>query len=95
MLASLLFSLTLLPTPAHADMTMGRCSFYGNQPSSGTTIGGMQVYHNGTLRQTETRGTQQIYRVDGGDVWVIYRSHDEIAKYVFLGGSVQNCDKNI
>ncbi|MDP6933660.1 MAG: hypothetical protein QGG40_12130 [Myxococcota bacterium] len=79
----------------HADTSIGNCFFFGSQPSSGTTIGGMTVYHNGTLRLTGSRGNQSIYEVSGGEVWVLYSDHSQKEKYVFLGGSVQACDKNI
>ena len=94
---SVLAALMLVVTSslAHADVSMGRCKFFGNQPSSGTSIGGMKVYHNGTLRLTGSRGAQKIYKVDGGEVWVIYSEHAQKEQYVFLGGSVQACDKNI
>ena len=80
---------------SYADSTIGRCQFFGDRPSSGSSIGGMKVYHNGTGRITGSRGRQQIYRVDGGDVWVIYSKQSQKERYVFLGGSVQTCDKNI
>lgn len=83
------------PRPAHADMTMGKCFFFGEQPSSKVSIGGMTVLHNGSLTKTGTRGTQTIYKVDGGNVWVLYSTREQQAANVFLGGSVQTCDKNI
>ena len=88
-------SLVALSSPSFADTSIGRCFFYGNMPSSGTSIGGMKVYHNGTGRITGSRGSQQIYKVDGGDIWVIYSQQSQKERYVFLGGSLQTCDKNI
>ena len=85
----------LAPWAASANVTMGRCSFSGNTPPSKNTMGTMQVWHNGTLTQTGTQGTQQIYEVKGGDVWVIYGDYGQKDRYVFRGGSVQTCDKNI
>jgi len=55
----------------------------------------MTVYHNGTLRLTGSEGATQIYTVDGGDVWVVYSSHEEKTRYKFRGGAVQYCDENI
>ena len=76
-------------------MSIGRCNFYGNKPSSGTSIGGMMVYHNGTLRHTMTSGGTEIYEVDGGDVWVVYSRWDQVSRYEFRGGNVQTCTDNI
>ena len=36
-------SLVALSSPSFADTSIGRCFFYGNMPSSGTSIGGMIV----------------------------------------------------
>ena len=88
-------TMVALSSPSYADSSIGRCFFYGDRPSSGTSIGGMQVYHNGSGRITGSRGSQQIYKVDGGDIWVIYSKQSQKERYVFLGGSLQTCDKNI
>ena len=75
--------------------SIGRCSFHGTKPSSATSIGSMTVYHNGTLRSTMTRGTVTVYEVNGGDVWVIYGSWDQVDRYEFRGGHIQTCTANI
>ena len=86
---------SLTSTASHADTNIGNCRFIGDRPSHQTSIGTMNVYHNGTLRLTGSRGNQNIYEVNGGTIWVIYADHAQKEKYVFLGGSIQTCDDNI
>ena len=52
----------------------------------------MDLYHNGSFRQTGTEGSVNIWKGDG-DIWVIYRRSDARRKYKFItSGRIQTCD---
>lgn len=71
-------------------MSIGRCSFKGDRPSSATLIRG-NVNIIGNVRQTGTRGGVNLWKGDG-DVWVIYKSASEMGKHEFdVSEKVQSC----
>jgi hypothetical protein len=73
--------------------SVGRCSFKGTRPSRGTTRGGIQVLHNGTVKITKIRGGVNVW-TGSGDVAVIYTNSREVGKHLFeVTGSVQECNR--
>jgi len=72
--------------------SIGKCSFNGTRPSQGTTRGGIQVLHNGTVKITQTRGGVNVW-TGSGDVAVIYKNRSEVGKHLFeVSGTVQQCN---
>lgn len=72
--------------------SIGKCSFSGTRPSQGTTRGGINVLHNGTVKITQTRGGVNVW-TGSGDVAVIYNNRSEVGKHLFeVSGNVQQCN---
>ena len=69
-------------------MSIGGIRFEGNRPSNCTSYGGMQVYHNGSVKKTGSRGGKSVW-TGSGDVWVIFPSN-QVGKHIFeVSGTVQ------
>lgn len=75
-----------------ADMSIGRCQFYGEMPPHSMSIGSTVVYYHEMSSSSTMRG-QTEYKQCTGDVWVIYRSASEAQRLQFqtTNGSVQTC----
>ena len=92
-----LMSFMIFGAFAQSKTLIGRCEFYKDKnnkgPSNTVTIGGdVDLYHNGSFRQTGTEGSVNIWKGDG-DIWVIYRRPDARRKYRFItSGRIQTCD---
>ncbi len=56
---------------SQSKMTIGRCTFEGKQPKTIVSIGGVKIYHNGTMKCTGTSGGVNVW-TGNGDVWVIF-----------------------
>lgn len=83
-------------TNAQSGTNIGRCKFTGPQPGKGTSLmigSDVQLYHNGSFRNTSIGGGVDYYTGDG-DIWIIYRNPKARSKYSFKtsGGKVQTCD---
>lgn len=93
-LATLL--LTFVFVNAQSATLIGKCRFTGPQPGKGTSLligGDVQLYHNGSFKQTSIGGGVNYYTGDG-DIWIIYRNPRARSKYSFKtsNGKVQTCD---
>lgn len=75
-----------------ADMSIGRCQFYGQMPPHSMSIGSTIVYYHEMSSSSIMRG-QTEYKQCTGDVWVIYRSASDTKRLHFqtTNGSVQTC----
>ncbi len=75
-----------------ADMSIGRCQFYGEMPPHSMSIGSTKVYYHEMSSSSIMRG-QTEYKQCTGDVWVIYRSASDAQRLQFqtTNGSVQTC----
>lgn len=75
-----------------ADMSIGRCQFYGEMPPRSMSIGSTVVYYHEMSSSSTMRG-QTEYKQCTGDVWVIYRSASDAQRLRFqtTNGSVQTC----
>ena len=75
-----------------ADMSMGRCQFYGQMPPHSMSIGSTIVYYHEKSSSSIMRG-QTEYKQCTGNVWVIYRSASDAQRLQFqtTNGSVQTC----
>ena len=79
--------------PSTVGWSYGSCSFDGKRPSKSFSFGSLQIYHNGSVKKTGTRGTKQIWSGDG-DVCVVYIRKQDIGNQIFkINGSVQECTK--
>lgn len=67
----LLAASAFTPTPVYADWSYGTAHFKGSQPSNCLNHGGVLIYYNGSLKQTGTSGTTEIWECTG-DVCIIY-----------------------
>jgi len=56
---------------------IGKCRFEGNRPSNCLNYGTLQVYHNGTVKKTGSRGGENVWK-GSGDVWVIYKNKGDV-----------------
>ena len=83
-----------------ADMSIGRCQFYGQMPPHSMSIGSTVVYYHEMSSSSTMRGqtewkqcTQTEWKQCTGDVWVIYRSASDAQRLQFhtTNGSVQTC----
>ena len=76
-----------------ADMSIGRCTFYGEKPPRSMSFGTTLVYYHQMSSSSMMRG-QMEYRQCRGDVWDIYRSADDAKRLRFqtTDGSVQICN---
>ena len=87
-------SLFLVPSTAHADMSIGTCRFKGSQPPRILSGGGIgKVYHQGDFKLTGSRGNVSIYK-GTGPIWVIWEkfSATKYGKVDFqINGNVQQC----
>lgn len=75
---------------AMADWTFGTASFKGNKPSNGMSIGGVNVWYNGTLKHTMNMGGEECWE-GTGDICVAYPKNYRGPKLRFTstGGTVQ------
>lgn len=75
-----------------ADMSIGRCQFYGQIPPHSMSIGSTIVYYQEMSSSSTMRG-QTEYKQCTGDVWVIYKSASDAQRLQFqtTNGSVQTC----
>ena len=63
--------------------TYGKCSFWGSRPSTSISVGTVIIYYDGTYpKQTSLSGGVAIYESDG-NLWVIYRTREDLSKYKF------------
>lgn len=81
---------------AQSATLIGKCKFTGAQPGKGSSLsigGDVQLYHNGSFKNTSIGGGVNYYTGDG-DIWIIYRNPKARSKYNFktLKGKVQTCD---
>lgn len=78
---------------ATADMTIGRCSFYGERPPRSMSIGNTIVYYHEMSSSSISRGGVEFKQCTG-NVWVIYRSAADAKRLQFqtTNGSVQTCN---
>jgi len=76
-----------------ADVTIGRCSFFGERPPHSMSIGNTIVYYYEMSSSSVSRGGVE-YKQCTGDVWVIYRSSSDAKRLQFQtrNGSVQTCN---
>ena len=92
-----LMSFFAMASFAQSRVLIGRCEFYKDKdnrpPSNQLAIGGdIDLYHNGSFRQTQLDGAVSVWKGDG-DIWVIYRKPDARRKYRFVtSGRIQTCD---
>ena len=71
--------------------SIGKCRFEGSKPSRGLNSGGLQIYHNGSVRKTGIRGGKNVWS-GSGDVWVIYNNRRDVGNQIFeISGKVQEC----
>ena len=75
-----------------ADMSIGRCQFYGQMPPRSMSIGSTIVYYYEISSSSTMRGGVEYKRCTG-DVWVIYKSASDAQRLQFqtTNGSVQTC----
>ena len=75
-----------------ADMSIGRCQFYGQMPPHSASIGSTVVYYYEMSSSSIMRG-QTEYKQCTGNVWVIYKSALDAQRLQFqtTNGSVQTC----
>jgi hypothetical protein len=75
-----------------ADMSIGRCSFYGERPPHSMSFGNTIVYYHEMSSSSISRGGVE-YKQCTGNVWVIYRSALDTKRLQFqtTNGSVQTC----
>ena len=84
-------------TFSQSRVLIGRCEFYKDKdnraPSRQLAIGGdIDLYHNGSFRQTQLDGAVNVWKGDG-DIWIIYRNPGARRKYRFeTSGRIQTCD---
>ena len=77
---------------------IGNCTFNkdanNRAPSNIVSIGGdIQLYHNGSFKQTGSEGSVNIWK-GNGDIWVIYNNSNARNKYRFVtNGQIQTCQK--
>ena len=73
-----------------ADWTYGTAQFKGNMPSSGMSIGSVNVWYNGTLKKTESVGGVDCWE-GTGDICVVYPKNynGPQLKFTSSGGTVQ------
>ncbi len=70
---------------------IGKCRFEGKKPSSTKIYGRMTIYHSGDVKRTGTSGAKTIWK-GTGDVWVIFKSRQDVDKNEFrVTGKVQTC----
>ena len=74
--------------------TIGSCTFKGKKPTKINVVGNMEIYHNGSVKNTQVSGGKNIWTGDG-DVWVIFKSNEASRKNEFrIDGKVQECLKD-
>ena len=55
--------------------------------------GGMQIYYNGSVKNTGSSGGKNIWSGDG-DICVVYNKKNQIGNQIFrVSGKVQDCTK--
>lgn len=86
----LLFAFCGMLTAAMADWSHGTAHFYGNQPSSCMSSGGVMIWYNGTLEQTRSEGNVLIWE-GTGDICVVFprNYHGPQMRFLSKGGTVQ------
>lgn len=77
-------------------VSIGNCRFTGPEPGRGMSLSiasDVQLFHNGSFKQTSIGGGVNYYTGDG-DIWIIYRNPESRTKYNFktTSGKVQTCD---
>lgn len=92
---TILFILSVGMMFSQSATLIGRCRFEGKRPDRGssTSIGGdLNLYHNGSFRQTGSEGSVNIWKGEG-DIWIIYHRAEARRKYKFVtNGRIQICD---
>jgi len=74
---------------------IGKCRFEGRKPSNCLNYGTLQIYHNGTVKKTGTRGSKNVW-AGSGDVWVIYNKKSDVGNQIYeVSGKVQECFENV
>ncbi len=64
------------------ETRIGKLTFTGYQPSRHLEVGGVEIYHNGSLENLGTEDGITYWKGDG-DVWVIYHEPSEMPKHNF------------
>lgn len=82
--------MALVSLMAFADWSYGTASFRGQCPSRSMTIGGVQVWYNGSLRCRGTNGNVELWE-GTGDICVVFpRDYKgRPMEFTSIGGSVQ------
>jgi len=94
----ILFSIVSFVSLGQSKSLIGSCSFNkdanNRAPSNILSIGGdIQLYHNGSFKQTGFEGSVNIWK-GNGDIWVIYNNSSARNKYRFITtGQIQTCQK--
>lgn len=72
------------------DTVIGRARFTGEQPPQCTNYGGMQIFHNGSLRKSYISDGVTYWEASG-NVWVLYNRAEQVGKHKFTvkNGSLQ------
>lgn len=80
----------VMAVSAFADWSYGTANFRGNKPSNSRSIGTVQVWYNGSLRQTGSSGNTEYWEATG-DVCVVFPKNysGKQLKFSSKGGSVQ------
>ena len=79
--------------PIIVNWNYGNCYFKGTRPSKRVDHGSMQIYHNGSVKRTATRGGKNVWSGDG-DICVVYIRKEQIDNQIFeTDGSLQECTK--
>lgn len=92
------FSIISLGSFGQSRSLIGNCTFTKDSnnraPSNILSIGGdIQLYHNGSFKQTGFEGSVNIWK-GTGDIWVIYNNSNARNKYRFVtNGQIQTCQK--
>lgn len=62
---------------------IGKCVFLGKKPTHKTIRKGVEIYHNGSVKDVCQQEGATRWEGDG-DVWVRYTDPAEIAKHIFI-----------
>ena len=80
-------------SPIIVDWNYGNCHFKGPRLQKSFSHGSMQIYYNGSVKRTATRGGKNVWSGDG-DICVVYIRAEQIGNQIFESfDSVQECTK--
>lgn len=79
-----------LAISAFADWSYGTVNFRGSRPSRSCSIGTVQVWYDGSLRQTGSSGNTEFWE-GTGDICVVFPKNyvGRHLKFISHGGTVQ------